>query len=115
MIAQAWRKLVLESQYRLSSSVSISIIVHLFLFLSYLGMSALDQSTEPPIQEITFIDMNEIEEEPEEVIVKKEQPPIITNEIPPQPENELETSYAPQEQSTPKISLGKERLFLDTG
>ncbi|MEJ2053836.1 MAG: energy transducer TonB [Calditrichaceae bacterium] len=110
-----WKKLVLEPQYRLSGCISISILIHLFLFLSYMGMGALDKSTEPPIEEITFIDMNEIEEEPEEVIVKKEQPPIMQNDIiPPPPEEETEPSYAQQEQTTPKISLGNERLFLDT-
>ena len=114
-VGRVWKKLVLETQYRLSSSISISIVAHLFVLLSYLGMGAIDKSTEPPIQEITFIDMNEIEEEPEEVIVKKEQPPIMQNEIiPPPPEEEAEPSYAPQEQTTPKINLGNERLFLDT-
>lgn len=114
-IGQVWKKLVQKTHYRLFSSISISVIAHLFVLLSYLGMGAIDTSTEPPIQEITFIDMNEIKEEPEEVIVKKEQPPITQNDIvPPPPEEEAEPSYAPQEQTTPKINLGKERLFLDT-
>lgn len=114
-VGQVWKKLVQQTQYRLSGSISISVIAHVFVLLSYLGMGAIDKSTEPPIQEITFIDMNEIEEEPEEVIIKKEQPPIMQNEIiPPPPEEEAEPSYAPQEQTTPKINLGNERLFLDT-
>jgi TonB family protein len=113
-IGQIWKKLVQKTQYRLSGSISISVIAHLFVLLSYLGMGAIDTSIEPPIQEITFIDMNEIEEEPEEVVVKKEEPPVTQNEIvPPPPEEEAEPSYAPQEQRTPKINLGNERLFLD--
>ena len=82
IIAKTWRKLVLEAQYRLSSSFSFSAIVHLFLILGYLGLGALDQPSEPPIREITFIDLNEIKEEPEEVVTKKIQPPIVKQNVP---------------------------------
>ena len=77
LISSTWDKLVMEAQYRLSGSVSFSVIIHIFLLLGYLGLGALDQPSEPPIREITFIDMNEVEEEPEETVVKREAPPPV--------------------------------------
>jgi TonB family protein len=113
MVAQLWKNLVLEAQYRLSSSISFSAIVHVFLILGYLGLGALDQPSEPPIREITFIDMNEIKEEPEEVITKKEPPRIIPKRVPPpQPQDEPEQSTVTTQQNR-SIALGKDRIFLD--
>ncbi len=115
MIAKTWRKLVLEAQYRLSSSFSFSAIVHLFLILGYLGLGALDQPSEPPIREITFIDLNEIKEEPEEVVTKKVQPPIVKRNVPPPPPEEQQVqANAGQQQTSPSLALGKDRIFLDS-
>ena len=114
-IATTWRKLVLEAQYRLSSSISFSAIVHLFLILGYLGLGALDQPSEPPIREITFIDLNEIKEQPEEVITKKVRPPIVKRDVPPPPPEEQQVPpNAGQQQTTPSLALGKDRIFLDS-
>ena len=94
----------MEAQYRLSGSVSLSVIIHIFLLLGYLGLGALDQPSEPPIREITFIDMNEVEEEPEETVVKREAPPPVRREVPPpRPEEEMSTEPA-QQQTRPTIA-----------
>jgi TonB family protein len=113
-IASTWKKLVLETQYRLSGSISISLIVHLLLLLGYFGLDALDKPFEPPIREITFIDLNEIPEEPEEVITKKESPPIVKKEVPPPLPEESQVKEQPAASSTPAISLGKDKIFLDS-
>lgn len=113
-IARTWKNLVLEAQYRLSSSFSFSAIIHVFLILGYLGLGALDQPSEPPIREITFIDMNEIKEEPPEVITQKAVPPIVKELPPPPPEEQQTPANAAQEQSSPTLALGKDRIFLDS-
>ena len=113
-IATTWKKLVLETQYRLSGSISISLLIHLLLLLGYFGLDALDQPFEPPIREITFIDLNEIPEETEEIIAKKEPRPVVNREVPaPLPEEQ----QIPEEtavNSRPAISLGKDKIFLDS-
>ena len=114
-IARTWKNLVLEAQYRLSSSFSFSAIIHVFLILGYLGLGALDQPSEPPIREITFIDMNEIKEEPPEVITQKTAPPVVRKELPPPPPEEEQTpANAAQGQASPTLALGKDRIFLDS-
>ena len=114
LISSNWDKLVMEAQYRLSGSVSLSVIIHIFLLLGYLGLGALDQPSEPPIREITFIDMNEVEEEPEETIVKKEAPPPVRREVPPPPpEEEVPAEPAQQQPSSPSLALGNDKIFLD--
>jgi TonB family protein len=114
-IARTWKNLVLEAQYRLSSSFSFSAIIHVFLILGYLGLGALDQPSEPPIREITFIDMNEIKEEPPEVITQKTAPPDVRKELPPPPPEEEQTpANAAQGQASPTLALGKDRIFLDS-
>jgi TonB family protein len=115
IIAQIWRKLVLEAQYRLSGSFSFSVVIHLFIILGYFGLGALDQPSEPPIREITFIDMNEIKEEPEEVITKKYRPPVVKLDVPPLlPEEQQVQSQVAQQQTSPSLALGKDRIFLDS-
>jgi len=112
-IGGGWRNLVLETRYRITSSISISLIVHLIVIMIYVGLGTLVQPEEIPIREITFVDMTEVEEKPEEEIIKKPAEPVLP---PPLAEN------LPPEQSSPEITqqspssainLGNERIFLD--
>jgi TonB family protein len=111
-IGGGWRKLVLESRYRLTSSLSISLITHFIVIMIYLGIGSLSQPIEPPIREIKFVDLNEIENKPAENNVKKRTAPIIppqlTQNLPPEPNPEAITSSP-----SSAINLGNDRIFLD--
>jgi TonB family protein len=111
-IGGGWRKLVLETRYRLTTSASISLITHFTVILIYLGIGTLDQPVESPIREIRFVDMNEIEDKPVENIVKNQTAPIIppqlTQNLPPESNPEII-----QQSPSSAINLGNDRIFLD--
>ncbi len=114
-LANSWKKLVMESRYRLSSSLSLSLVIHFFALLVYLGLGVLDQPAEPPIREIKFIDMTEVEKPPEETIKKRQPapilPPSIAENVPSQQEQQS-PQLTPQSSNAP-IVLGNDRIFLD--
>lgn len=103
---------MLETGYRLSTSVSISLITHFTVILIYWGLGTLDQPVEPPIREIRFIDLNEIENKPEENIINNQTVPIIppqlTENLPPEPNPDIT-----QQPPASAINLGNDRIFLD--
>lgn len=106
-----WTRLLTEARYRISSSVSISIVVHILVLAGYLSMSALDLVVEPPIREISFIDLTEVENKPEEAIKKSSPPPNVSRPVETQPEEqpEIATTGSPS-----PITIGGERIFLDS-
>jgi TonB family protein len=111
VILDFWLKLVTETRYRISGSVSVSLAIHLLLILGYFSLSALDQSFETPIQEISFIDLSELEK-PEEVIKKKNsQPPPKSRTVETQPEEEQDITTTG---ASAPITLGGDRIFLDS-
>ncbi|MBN2367193.1 MAG: TonB family protein [Calditrichaeota bacterium] len=114
-IANGWNNLVMETKYRLSGSVSLSIVLHIIFLLGYFALGTLDQPLEPPIREISFVDMTEIEKPPEEVIKKKVSPPVfqptIAENITPE-KAESTPNVTPKNANAP-IVLGSDRLFLD--
>jgi TonB family protein len=109
--ANVWDRLIAETRFRISGSLSFSIIVHVLFFLSYFSLSALDQSIEQPIQEISFIDMTEIVEKPKDVIKQKKSPPprprMTQTQPKEKPDNAKSSSPAP-------LALGGDRIFLDS-
>jgi TonB family protein len=112
LILYFWIKLITETRYRLSGSVSFSLLVHILLILGYFSISSLDQPAEPPIREISFIDLTEVEKKPEEIIKKKvSRPPIKPRIVEKQPVKQPDNA---QEASSAPIALGKERIFLDS-
>jgi len=111
-ILRYWYQLIAEARYRISGSLSFSIIIHIIFFLGYFSLSALDQPVEPPIREISFIDLTEVEKKPEEVIKKKEpqSPPklrIAKTKPQEQPNIVKSASAAP-------LALGNDKIFLDS-
>lgn len=108
VILNFWLKLVTETRYRISGSVSISIVIHILVLLAYFSLSALDQSFEPPIQEISFIDLTEVEKKPENIKPKNYHPPVKTRIVEKQPEEQ------PEAGSSAPVTLGGERIFLDS-
>ena len=112
-IGGGWRNLVLETRYRISSSFSISIIAHLIIIMIYVGLGNLSLPEEQPIREIKFVDMTEIEEKPEEEIIKKHTapvlPPPLAENLPPEQTNPEITQQPPSS----AINLGNDRIFLD--
>jgi TonB family protein len=110
-IFYVWTRLITEARYRISSSVSISIAVHLLVLAGYLSMSALDTVVEPPIREISFIDLTEVEKKPENVIKKSSPPPAVSRPVETQPEEQPEIATAG---SPAPITLGNDRIFLDS-
>jgi TonB family protein len=111
-ILSLWNRLISEARYRMSGSISFSIIIHLLLLLGYFSLSALDQPVEPPIREISFIDLTEMGKNPEDIIKqKKSQPPPkrIIAQTKPQEKKEVAKSS-----SSAALALGKDRIFLDS-
>jgi len=112
LILHFWVSLITETRYRISSSVSFSIVIHVLVLLGYFSLSALDRFVEPPIREISFIDLTEVEREPENIIKKKSAPPPLKSRIgetQPEEQPEIATSGSPA-----PITLGSDRIFLDS-
>lgn len=112
LIFYFWMKIITETRYRLSGSVSFSLLVHVLIILAYFSISSLDRPVEPPIREISFIDLTEVEKKPEEVIKKKVFRPPIAPKIP-EKQAEKQPEIAQTATNAP-ITLGKERIFLDS-
>jgi TonB family protein len=114
-IASSLKNLVMETRYRLTSSLSLSLLIHFVALMAYLGLGVLDQPAEPPIREIKFVDMTEVEKPPEEVLKKKRPAPVVqpfmAENLPPEPEQQ--PAPVPQTASNAPIALGKDRIFLD--
>lgn len=112
-IGGGWKNLVLKTRYRLTSSVTISLLTHFIVIMIYMGIGSIDNTTESPIREIRFVDLNEIEEKPAENVVKKQPAPIIPTppleNLPPEPP----TAELSQQSPSPSINLGNDRIFLD--
>lgn len=111
-ILRFWYQLIAEARFRISGSLSFSIIIHIVFFIGYFSLSALDQPPEPPIREISFIDLTEVEKKPEEVI-KKKQPqsppkPRIAKTKPPEQSNNVKSA------SAAPLALGNDKIFLDS-
>ncbi len=114
LIGAWYQKLVIEARYRISSSVTFSLIVHILLVIGYFGLLELDQPLEPPIREISFVDFTEPPPPPPETIKKRApriRPEIIRNQPPPPMEIQQDASVT----STSKpLALGNDRIFLDS-
>ena len=108
-----WEELIIEARYRVSGSFSFSVLVHIFLILGYFSITSLDQPVEPPIREINFIDMNEVEKKPEEVI-KNKPPRIQPRVVPVQPEQQPQIATSAARPTNAPIALGNDRIFLDS-
>jgi TonB family protein len=108
-----WEELIIETRYRVSGSFSISVLIHIFFILGYFSIVSLDQPVEPPIREINFIDMNEVEKKPEEVI-KNKPPRIQPRVVPVQPEQQPQIATSADRPTAAPISLGNDRIFLDS-
>jgi TonB family protein len=113
-LAGYWRKLVLETRYRLSGSLTFSLMIHVLLISSYFGLSSLERPVEPPIREINFVDLTEVIPEEPKVQPEKEKryqyrPKIVPDQPPESPQ--VQTNVTKQ-QSSP-IVLGNDRIFLD--
>ena len=112
VILNFWLKLITETRYRVSSSISISIVIHVLVLLVYFSLSALDQPVEPPIQEISFIDLTEVEKKPEDIIKHKDpSPPVNTRIVEKQPEEQPDVITRG---SSAPITLGGDKIFLDS-
>jgi len=114
LIGEWYQKLVIEARYRISGSLTFSLVVHILLVIGYFALLELDQPVEPPIREISFVDFTEPPPPPPEAIKKRAprvRPEIILNQPPPPMEIQHEASVT----STSKpLALGNERLFLDS-
>jgi TonB family protein len=108
-----WDDLIIETRYRVSSSLSFSVLIHIFLILGYFSITSLDRPVEPPIREINFIDMNEVEKKPEEVI-KQKKPRVQPRVVQVQPEQQPEIVTGAPKQTSAPIALGNDRIFLDS-
>lgn len=111
-VLRFWYRLIAEARYRISGSLSFSVIIHIVFFLGYFSLSALDRPAEPPIREISFIDMTEVEKKPEEVIKKKEPPHAPKPRIA-QSQKQEETNVVKSASSAP-LALGNDKIFLDS-
>lgn len=109
-----YQKFVVETRYRISGSVTFSVVVHILFFIGYFSLLELDQPVEPPIREISFVDFTEPPPPPPEAIKKRApriRPEVILNQPPPPMEIQPEASVT----STSKpLALGNDRLFLDS-
>lgn len=113
-LARCWQKLVLETRYRLSSSLTFSLMLHILMISSYFALSSLERPVEPPIREINFVDLTEVVPEPPRVQPKKEKRFVYTPKIVPDrpPESPQIQSNISKQKSAP-IVLGNDRIFLD--
>jgi len=106
-------EIIHRERKRLTSSASVSLIVHIILIAAYFGLSELEKQIEPPLREITFIDLSEETitefETPQNVAANSNQETPITQEVKP----ELVVSAGINKQKDNPI-IGKERIFLDT-
>ncbi len=108
-------KMVIEARYRISGSFTFSLVIHLLLTIGYFGLLELDQPVEPPIREITFVDMTEPPPPPPEESIKRKQrriqPEVFPNQPP--PTSDVQNEVPPSATSSPLV-LGNDRLFLDS-
>lgn len=112
LVIHFWDQLIAETRYRISGSLSFSVIIHFLLLLGYFSLSALDQPAAPPIREISFIDLTEVENKPEGVIKQREsEPSPQTRIVRLQPQEK--TDVAKPSSSAP-LALGNDKIFLDS-
>jgi TonB family protein len=114
-IASWVEKMVIEARYRISGSFTFSLVIHILLTFAYFGLLELDQPVEPPIREITFVDMTEPPPPPPEESIKRKQHRIQPQVFPtqPPPTSDVQNQVPPPATSSPLV-LGNDRLFLDS-
>ncbi|MHA2052267.1 MAG: energy transducer TonB family protein [Candidatus Hodarchaeales archaeon] len=97
---------------RLSGCVSISFLIHIVLIVGYFGLAELETPVEPPIKEISFIDLSEEQIELAETKELKKLYPVKKNHVViEEPELIVNSNVA---KTNNNISLGRDRLFLDS-
>lgn len=104
-----WYRLIARNRYRISTSVSLSILIHTLFVMGYFSLSALEPASDPPIREITFVDLTEEENKPEVIKQRESRPvnPRIAQNEPQEPEVVKSAASAP-------LALGSDRIFLDS-
>jgi TonB family protein len=113
-IPRLWYQIVVENRFRISGSFTFSLVIHTFIALGYFSLSVLDRPAEPPIREISFIDLTEVEKpkeitKPEPEIYRK--PKVVQAPAKPQ---EVEEQRLAQSDASKPLTLGNERIFMDT-
>lgn len=111
-VPRDWSVFIKKDKGRTLSSSSLSIVIHTVLIIGYFGLAKLDVPLEPPIREISFIDMTEENSrttKPKKSSQKTQKQLIIQ----PEPQPELAGNTTEKKSEISKL-FGEDRLFLDS-